>query len=971
MHAPCRIEMFGGLRVRQGGRCVERFQTQKTGALLAYLALQRPRAVPREAMAELLWPEGAPDAVRNRLNQAVSSLRRQLHPPELAPLTVLVTDHHTLALSNEGVETDVEEFREALAAAERTSSRTDRLKHLRRAVELYAGELLAGYFEDWILPDRLGLGDRYAEALETLIREHSRAGEPETAIEFAQRRLALDPEDPRANVELMDLYLRADRPASALRHFDELVRTQDEVPAAARALVARAERQMRSAPPSLPKARRTAEPAAHPAAEVTLSLPRIGTRFFGREREVEEVRAALREGARVVTLLGIGGSGKTRLALEVAQGLTAPVAFVGLAGVSRAAELVAEVRRVVAPTASGDDADPTEALARAVGAGSLVLILDNLEHLEGDVSAEVRRLLDRVPGLQVLATSREPLGLHEEVQYTLGPLPVPTGDADLAALAENPSVALFVARAQAVRPDFGLTERTADAIRALCLRMEGMPLAIELAAGWARALTPAQILEQASAQADRLESRRKDIPARHRTMRTAIDGSVGLLTPAVRDAFVRFAVFAGGWDREAAAAMAPEADVDEALDALAARSMIRVEHGEVGARYAMLEVLRTYGRSQMSFDLAADVGWRHADFYLERAEATDDPAAWMDRVALDYPNFLAALEWLVAHSENGRALRLAAALAPFWEARGRVAEGRARLEALLGLEADRGARSAALAASGRMAWLRGDYAVAKGRFLEALDGFRAEGDRARELDVRFSLQMEAHRTGDYDGVRALLADNLALATELGDGRAVARCWLALGNASVEQLRWEEAGQEYARSLEAARACMDEDRIAQALNNLGNLALLQGKREAARRWLGEGLERFRRVGHQWHTAMALLALAKLDAAEGDPTAARARLREAMTLARDEDLVQWRVMLQAAFARVQEGEGEAAAQLFGFVERLTSRVGPGRHGVEMAPYGDHVARLRTLLPEARVDELWEFGRHLTADEAAGLF
>lgn len=960
--------MFGGLRVRQGSRCVERFQTQKTGALLAYLALQRPRPVPRETMAELLWPEGAPDAVRNRLNQAVSSLRRQLHPPELAPLTVLSTDHHSLSLSPDGVETDVEEFREAMALADRTGSRTERIRALRRAVDLYTGELLAGYFEDWILPDRLGLGDRHAEALETLIREYSRAGEPEQAIEFAQRRLALDPHDPRANVELMDLYLRADRPGSAIRHFDELVRTLDEVPAAARALVARAERQMRSAAPALPKARKApdAPPAATPEIAVS-TLPRVGTRFFGREKEVGEVLAALANEARVVSLLGIGGSGKTRLALEVASRLEGRVAFVGLTSVVHADEIVGEVRRAVAPQANADEAD----LARLVGAAPITIVLDNLEHLEGDVAAEVGNLLDRLPSAQLLITSREPLGLQEEAQLTLGPLPVPPADADLTALAENPSVALFVARAQAVRPDFGLTERTAESINALCRKMEGLPLAIELAAGWARALTPAQILEQASAQADRLASRRKDIPARHRSMRTAIEGSVGLLPPDVREAFVRLAVFSGGWDRDAAAAVIPESDVDEVLDALAARSLIRADHDQDVVRFDMLEVLRDYGRSQMSADLADDVAWRHADHYLELAEREGDPSEWAARVDLDYPNFLAALDWLVERAENDRALRLAAALSRFWEARGRVGEGRIRLEALLELEASLPARSAALEASGRLAWLRGDYAIAKTRFLEALEGFRSVGDQVRAMGVRFSLQMEAHRTGDYDQVRSLLAENLTVANQLGDQRSVARAWLAMGNASVEQLRWEEASDEYGRSLEAARTSGDEDRIGQALNNLGNLALLQGRREAARKWLREGLERFRRVGHHWHTAMALLALAKLDAAEGDPAAARARLREAMTLAREEDLVQWRVMLQAAFVRVQEGDAEAAAQLFGYVEGLTQRVGPGLHGVEMAPYGDHVAQLRTLLPEPKVAELWEMGRHLTVEEAGCLF
>jgi predicted ATPase/DNA-binding SARP family transcriptional activator len=972
MQPPCRFELFGRLRVRQGDLGIDRFQTQKTGALLAYLALHRPRPVPREVVAELLWPEGSPTALRNRLNQAVSSLRRQLHPPDRAAQAVLVTDHHTLALAAHGVETDVEEFRDALARAERAKG-AERAGYLRRAVELYQGELLSGYFDEWILPERLAYADRYGDALDDLVRYHSRIGEPETAIEYAQRRVAIDPTDPRGNVELMDLYLRADRPASAVRHFDELVNRLEEVPPEARALLARAERQMKTACPSLPRARR--EPTAAPSpAPPTTSLPRLpkaGSRFFGRERELGEIAAALEGEARLVTLLGIGGSGKTRLALEAAHRLPVPAVWVSLVNLSDARSLAAEVLRSVGPAAGGTDEEPREALARGLGPDPLVLVLDNLEHLAGDTANEIGALLDRLPNLSVLATSREPVGLRDEWQIPLGPLPVPGESADLAGLAANPSVALFVARAQAVRPDFQLTERTADAIAALCRQLEGLPLAIELAAGWARVLTPAQIMAQACAQADRLESRRRDIPARHRTMRTAVEGTVDLLDSEAREAFFRFSVFAGDWDREAAMAVAPDSDVDALLDALAARSLIRVEDGRSGCRFSMLDVLRGYGRRQLSPDQADETAWRHANHYLHRAEAAACPAEWAARVGDDYPNYLAALAYLTRGDQPDLALRLAAALTPFWEAKGRIVEGRARIEALLGSRAELGPRSAALAASGRLAWLHGDYALAKTRFAEALEGFRRVGDRARELDVRFNLQLEAHRVGNYESVCALLTENLTLAQEVGDLRAVSRCYLALGNASVEQLRWDDAKAEYGRSLEAARACEDDDRIGQALNNLGNLALLQGQREAARRWIGDALERFRRVGHHWHTAMSLLALAKLDAAEGELTTARTRLHEALDLAGEEDLVVWRVLLQAAFVQVQAEEWDAAAMLFGYVESLTRRVGAGRHGVEMAPYGEHVARLRRSTSEARVAELWEVGRHLSMSEATARF
>ena len=216
--------MLGGLAVVQGDRRITRFQTQKTGALFAYLALQPGKNHSREAVAELLWPDGDPIAIRNRLNQAISSLRRQLHPPELGPGTVLVTDHHSIGVNAQTVLTDVEEFEKEIRHAERAETDAEKVRWLEQAVARYKGELLEGYYEEWIYSKRMHLADLYDQALQQLIRSHVALGSPDAALEFARLRLQLDPYDEAPHVILMRLYLRSGRAKSALMQFDELVR---------------------------------------------------------------------------------------------------------------------------------------------------------------------------------------------------------------------------------------------------------------------------------------------------------------------------------------------------------------------------------------------------------------------------------------------------------------------------------------------------------------------------------------------------------------------------------------------------------------------------------------------------------------------------------------------------------------------------------------------------------------------------
>jgi tetratricopeptide (TPR) repeat protein len=380
----------------------------------------------------------------------------------------------------------------------------------------------------------------------------------------------------------------------------------------------------------------------------------------------------------------------------------------------------------------------------------------------------------------------------------------------------------------------------------------------------------------------------------------------------------------------------------------------------------MLELLRSYAQSQLSEDLAAESGWLHADYFLGYAEK-----GGLEEIGSEYANLVAALRWLQREGGGERALRLAVALTPYWESKGRVREGREWFETLLTTfkeDAESVEWAKARSSAGKLAWLLGDYAWAREQFEAALIGFAGPDLRQNLLETRFSLQLEAHRVGDYERVKELLNENLKLAAELGDLAAISRCWLALGNASVEQFRWDEARDQYEQSLRFAREAGNKDRIGQALNNLGNLAVLSGQTESARQWLGEALDLFREVDHHWHEAMCLLAISKLDLACGEPASALHRLVEASQAAPEETLVTWRVALQAAIVLVGLKRYEPATQLFGLVDRLLEGASRGTHPVELAPYDENLNRIKENIAESRFNQYWQIGRNMSLEDTA---
>jgi predicted ATPase/DNA-binding SARP family transcriptional activator len=901
-----RIELLGGLRARQGARVVERLR-QKAGPLLAYLAYYPQRPHTREALADTLWPELDPDGARNSLRVALHVLRQQFDSPHpaagAAPArSLVIADRTTLALDPAAFTTDVMEWQATLRTAAGISNLAERVSLLARAVALYGGELLRGYDEVWVLGERLHLAEEHLGALHRLVTALEELGDLERSLEYARRAVAADPLREEAHYDLMRLYAAAGQPSAMLRQYQELERLLrdelGEVPSAVtRALaeelrgnartvaVARSARPAESSPPeaAAPSFPRNGQHRVTPGS-AALPLPSVGgtstgrlpvqlTRFFGRDEEIARIAETLHfPDSRLVTLTGPGGSGKTRLAVAVAWRLAE--AFGGAVGFVPLADVVppdspddgeGSLRRIADGVADAlglvhsPDVDPLEQAVEALRARPWLLVLDNVEHLVEGAAPLVRALLEQVPTLACLVTSRQRLGIGGEQEFALLPLPTPRRSDPPERLLEYASVQLFVDRARAVRPEFQVTPSNAAAVAELCDRLDGLPLALELAAARAQILSPAQMVAHLEQRFDFLVSRQRDVAARHRTLRAALDGSYHLLSPELRQFFARLSVFRGGWTLEAAEQVAAIGTGSSAIDHLGELrecSLILAEEREGELRCRLLETLQEYAAEQLAPEEEPAVRRRHARFFLSLAEQTAAPRpdarskTGVERLERELLNLRAALAWsLAGESDAELGLRLVCQLRPLWQKH--VTEGRQWLAtAIAGArQAPSVLRAEAFHLAGKLAGVQNDLPAA-GTALEAsLALRRAAADRARIADVLVDLALWARGREDHVAAKALLEECVVLRRELDDRPGVA--WALENLAWTAQQRGEMAlaGALLQESLAIGRECGSLEIVTFTLHGLGWLSALQGDLAGARPFLQEGLESARELARQ--------------------------------------------------------------------------------------------------------------------------
>lgn len=969
MNPPCRIELLGNLRVIMGDRVITRFQTQKTGALLAFLALNPSRQFVRESVAEMLWPDGEPIAIRNRLNQAVSSLRRQLHPPGSEANAVIVADHQTISINPVTVTTDVEAFQRLLKEAEKAEG-TDKVHILRQAVDLYQGDLLQGSNEEWAALERVPLADQYYGALTQLIRLYANSNRVSEAIEIANRRLAQDPGDERSHRALMKLYLMAGRPRSALAQYAELERSlniEGEAPST-RTLDLRDE--ALKAVSEEPDAENQSHPEelkieVPPIKDELGWLPKYLTSFFGREKEWQAIQDALNAGRRLISLVGLGGAGKTRLAVEAGWRLVeaerGSVFFISLAEVKSVSEMKEEITRLAGSALGGD-----------TKGGPTILILDTMEQLISEDLAELTALLRANPRLIVIATTRQPLDLEGECVIPILPLPVSEGGS-IEDLIKNPAIALFVGRAQAARQDFQLTERTSEAIVALCRRLEGWPLALELAASWARSMTPGQMVERVSEHYDFLASRRKDIDSRHRSMRAAIDGSYARLTVSLKETLCRVAVFEGGWDHAAAGQVCPGVDVYQTLSELEEACLVHAELVDGLARFSMLDTVRAFAHDQTTPDLAAETGRLHAEYYRSVvARSIRKGPTGVIAIRRERSNVLAALSYWIQSGSVKEALSMATDLGAYWDVSGRIHEGIEFIERVLAIAEEGEAldRGLLLARFGRLLWFGSDYERSKAVNEEALAIFRAVDDIEGILEITITIAQEAHRQSDFDRSVRMLEENVSLARQVGERWIEAKSLLALGNGLVELKRWDEAESAYDSALTVGRELDEATLVGAATANLGHLMMVRGSLDVAQVWLSSARRMFEEAGLRAYAIDADVMNARLFLMRGDPHRALDFARAAIRVGIEPTSMRWGAFLEAAYALNRLKQFDRAAQIYGFVESVWKATKGTVFGIEVAFYEQELGCLKKDAGVERVAEQMEIGRRLEDAQAVEL-
>jgi predicted ATPase/DNA-binding SARP family transcriptional activator len=1024
-----RITLLGGFGVAVGDREIPApaWRLRKAAGLVKLLALAPGHRLRREQVLDALWPELTPEAAANNLRVTLHAARRALDPALAATATALplVRDRLTLAPAG-ALWIDVQAFEAAAAAAQRAGDPAA----CRAALALYTGDLLPeDRYEEWIRERREALQRTVLGLCLTLARLHEARGEHHQAIAALSRAVEQDPTLEEAHTGLMRLYALTNSPQRAVRqyrHLQEVLARELEVepdPDSQRLYGAILARRFPGGGPA-------AAPAAPAAVRHNLPVPM--TSFIGRRREVAEIEALLgraNRGSRLLTLIGPGGGGKTRLALEVARellriadrqsgseehepadpppeaglaGRASPfpdgVWLVELAALADPALVTAAVARVLGVTETAGRR-LAETLAEVLRPKRLLLLLDNCEHLADACAALAHTLLAAAPAIQILATSREALRVPGELLYRVPPLSLPaaagaaaardgSGEDAVAAAAASEAVQLLVDRIRWGEPAFTLTPDRADAVQQICRRLDGIPLAIELAAARAPVLGVAGVAARLGDALSLLRGGARGAEPRQQTLRAALDWSYALLPPAERTLLDRLAAFAGGWTLAAAEAVCgrPAPDrrspaPDGVLDLLARlldKSLIQVAETDGEVRYRLLEIVRQYAAERLDAGGEADgVRRRHAEHYLELAEAAAPElrgprqVAWLDRLQAEHDNLRQAIDWSVAAGQAELALRLTGALWRFWYLRGHPGEGRRWLAAALGCNQEGldGPRAQALLGAGALAHNQADFAAARPPLEEAVRLYRALRDSRGMYAALGSLAMVPLSQGDHGAARALLEEALALARRLGGTRGIAECLSNLGIAALEQGDLLAAREYLEEALALKRQLGDRHAIAGGLGLLATLALSQGDHGAARSLLQESLAMAREVGNRQEVADQLRALGVAAQAQGDDAAARACFVESLTLKRDlgNRLGIAECLERLAALAGSRADPSRAARLFGAAEALRATIGAPLPPSASGAHEREVALVRAALDPPLFAEATAAGRALSLDAA----
>jgi predicted ATPase/DNA-binding SARP family transcriptional activator len=946
------VALFGPPQVTRAGRPLAGFESNKVWALLAYLIVEADRPHQRDALAGLLWPDQPDPVARHNLRQALANLRQVLGDAHATPPFLMIT-RPTIQF-NVASEYDLD-----VAAVIAYLDACTRHVHLqpdscalcarrrRQAIALYRGSFLDQFFihdsvafDEWILLRREYFQQRVLDALAWLVSYYRRRGEYADAISMARRMLEIDPLREASQRDLMRLLAISGQRSAALAQYERCRKLLDDelgiAPEAETIALYQSILDGRLSARDLPQP---------PTVQSARDLPLPSTQLIGRAAALEMLVARLRHGSpRLLTLTGPPGIGKTRLAVEIARTLQHDfedgICLVALAPIRDPALVAPAIMTALGIKANGEQPG-IDLLKGYLADKSLLLLLDNFEQVIA-AAPLVAELLDACPRLAVLATSRVGLRLRAEQQYPVPPLALPDSadPSDIAAIASAPAVALFVERAHAIAPDFALDSTNAAAIAEICARLDGVPLAIELAAARSKLLSPQALLKRLDRRLPLLIGGVLDAPARQQTLRAAIAWSYDLLDADERALFAALGVFVGGCTLAAVAAVLSsefevlssdqpnsklrtqnsELDILGRLESLIDKSLLyRSEDSGGEPRFMLYETIREYALEQLEASGALDPARRrHALYYLELAEAIDRQVHGPQQIELiaqleaEHENLRAAMAWCledqdtpdtrqgdkemrrqgdtfsplpVSRQEIG--LRLAGSLWWAWHVCGNAREAREWLRGALdqvGAAAPTAARCQALIGLAFLTLFQGEYTLARKLYEQILALAGALADPIGIAWARYGLALVAWHQGDGAHSIALYEESLALFRQAGDQFGVAWALARLGEAAWHRGDDEQAIAQYEESLALFRAAGDSWSVAAVLRMASMFGFRHDQPRAAALYQ-ECLTLCRELGDKRGLIGVLLSMGTAAWLQGDYPQAIALYQECLALSRE--------------------------------------------------------------------------------------
>lgn len=929
---PMRLRLFGKFHLERNTQTIHLI-TRKAELLLAYLVLH-PEPHSRDQLATLLWGDFPDDQARASLRNALASIRKCLGKE------IIFADRETIQFDpHPSLWIDVRAFQEMVANPDNTYTMTN-IEKWQAAIDLYRGDLLADCCDDWLIPPREQLRATYIDLLLQLAQWWRTRSEYAKANDYAHRILVVDPTNEKAHQNIIVNLIALGERSAACKQYKECERLLRVELGVEPSLETRTLYEWINQR----EAKRTA------AESLLTNLPVRWLDFVGRKTECVEIERLIRH-HRLVTLIGVGGCGKTSLALQVARQLVN--AFRDGAWWADLAPLDDEA--MVAPTIAAalgvrESAQQTleNALADYLRDKHLLLLLDGCDHVVDACASLVAMFLSRCAQVHILTTGREALGITGEVLWHVPPLSVPdpklywnaatklpnVTSATIDALMRFDAVQLFVQRAALLNPNFVLNSKNAFAVAEICRRLDGIPLAIELAAARTRTMSVSQIADRLGDRFRLLTRGHRTALPQHQTMQAAIDWSYDALSDRERMLFRRVACFLGGWTLEAAEHVAADKDtltmlapveILDALTRLVTKSLIEVDTQSHQMRYRMLETLREYARQKLiDSGEAVKLFTRHRDWFLRYAEDAErelrraEQILWLDRLEADYENLRAALRYSFRRRDRSaldlrKGLHLTAALLQFWAMRGMLKEGRLWLkEALhhytdLPKENDRELEllhAKLLNGAGVLAYVHGDLKQAGALCEQSLTLARRLENRWLAAVCLYVLsERERHWHGDYERALAWAQEGLALAHAEDDPWLVACMLMNVGSHVLAQGEYSQAQTHFEEGVQLAEQVGDQWIASALLEGLGQIAYAQGDCVHAIALYERGLAMRRALKDKNGIAGLLNNLGRAVYCQGDWARARELFQASLELCRELEQRESMAWVQHNLARVE--------------------------------------------------------------------